>query len=334
MEKLYSDHFAAYDRIFDKVCDEFSVNLRPSWHHRWFYRFLQISISYYYVWGMEQLKKKGIRRPKNWQDHLPDFRAVNRTFAAFGDVWSFDLAQWWFYIGQFQFIERPEFKLRELARIPMGYKQDQAEIKKCLDRLNDYIDTIFITPSHPDTLILGIPLNKSKKKLLEEITIALDRNTLYPQNKTHFGNFFINKTKLKEKTLKDCYRVLEIQVRNPEISLIELAKLAGTLQTSLAGLNSDSSSQTAKSVRSGISRQLNLGLNIAENAARGIFPDTSSYPGVQSLFFKNNDLYQPFYQSRADHTLNESKLLEDLRRDIPYLISESNKISHDIKRLY
>lgn len=334
MEKLYSDQFDAYDRIFDKVCDEFEVKLRPSWHHRWFFRYLQVSLSYYYVWGMDQLKQKGIRRPKNYQNDLPDFRAVNRTFAAFGDIWSFDLARWWFFVGQFQFIENSKFKLQELVSIPMGYKQDEGQITKCAEKLSQYVVNVLNTPSHPDTLILGIPLNKSKERLIKEIAAALDKYTLYPQVNTQAGNFFINKTKLKEKTLRDCYRVLEIRVRYPDISLIDLAKMSNTLNTSLAGLDSDSTGQVAQSVRSGISRQLNLGLNIAENAARGIFPNTTSNPGVQSLFLKNDDLYMPFYKNMVENLRNESQLLKDLRRDIPYLIRESKKMSHDIKRLY
>lgn len=334
MKNLYSDQFSVYDRVLDKVFNEFEVKIKPSWHHRWFYRFLQISLSYYYVWGMDQLKKKGIRRPKNYQSGLPNYRAVERTFAAFGDIWAFDFARWWFYLGQFQFIEKSEFKIHELAIIPMGYKQDKSSCAKISETLGKYIDDILKTPSSPDTLILGIPLNKSKEDLIREIEKALDKNTYYPQPNTYFGNFFINKTKIKEKTLRDCYRVLEIKCRYPDISLIELAKLARTLPTSLAGLNDDSNGQVIQSVRSGISRQLNLGLNIAENAARGIFPDTSAKPGIQSLFFKNVDIYQPFFENISEYMRDEQQLLTDLRRDLPTLIEKSKRMSHDIKRLY
>ena len=42
----------------------------------------------------------------------------------------------------------------------------------------------------------------------------------------------------------------------------------------------------------------------------------------------------PFYKNMVENLRNESQLLKDLRRDIPYLIRESKKMSHDIKRLY
>lgn len=334
MEKLFSDQFDEYDSIFDQVCKEFKVKVMPTWHHRWFYRYLQISPSYYYVWGMDEMKRRGLRRPKNFKDCLPNYRAVSRTLAMFGDVWSFDFSRWWFFIGQYQFIANTSFKSQSLSLIPMGYSPAENFMEKQHKNIQGFIDVVLNTPSYPDALILGIPLNKSKEDLLDEIGEILDRNTCYPQPKTSVGNAFINKTKLKEKTLKDCYRVLEIRTRYPDLSLIDLAKRAKTLSTSLAGLNSDSTGQVAQSVRSGISRQLNSGLNIAENAAMGLFPHTGSNFGIQSLFFKNSDLYQPFYKSLTEYTKDRTQLLKDLRKDIPQLIDAANRRSHDIQRLY
>jgi hypothetical protein len=335
MRVLLSDQFSMFDETFDQICNEFEVQLRPSWQHKWFYRYLQISPSYFYVKTLVDPFEPGKKKPKGYKKVCPNYDEVVRTYASLGDVWIMEFTRWWFLIGQSQFFYKKEFPVELLASISAKQKIDVnfvnstlATTKKCLKKLN-------ATPSCTDYIFMGVPLHKDKKETLKMVENFLDQYTTFTQPDIPLGNMFIYKSKLKEKTISDCYRALEIRVRYPDLSLIEVARRANTLKTSLAGLEDDDDGAFARSVRSGISRQIKMASRIAENAARGFFPVTLDAKGMYSTLFSPDAKFRLIFEKIGDQLPLRSQLLNTLREHIPLIIDIAENGKHrNLKRSY
>jgi len=64
MNNLYFDTFKKEEKIFEEVVKKYKPELMPSWHHWWFYRYLQISPSYLYIHFMKIIKP--LKMPKQF----------------------------------------------------------------------------------------------------------------------------------------------------------------------------------------------------------------------------------------------------------------------------
>lgn len=337
MKKLLSDEFDVHDKTLEVVCRKFKFKAMPSWQHKWFYRFLQISLSFRYAHNCETSINEGLPTSKNYKEFIPDYDLVKFVKDSFVDVWNIEFVRWWGVFGQMQFSLNNEIKFQELGAIGFGKKYTENEKKVLYEKYLINLDKVFNTPSFPDYLILGVPLNKSKNKLLEEFEKVIELYTLFPQEETAHGNFFIKKSKLKESALRDCYRTLEIRMRYPEISLIELAKRSGTLKTSLAGIKDDANNDFANTVRVGIKKQLNMAINIAENSARGLFPDTRKLNGLHSLYLKlhqfpdigSDDPGGLIFDQVLKPGKYKSQKASEILKELPNLIDSAEEFNFD-----
>lgn len=334
-QKLISDEFEQHDKVLNEVCQKFNFAVRPDWRHKWFFRFLQISASYRYVRDCQAEIKSGGKNPDNYKDYLSDYDLVNMTYQGLYDVWHFDFVRWWATFGQLQFSKGENIKFRELALIQFGKKYDQNKRQLFNIRFQNYLDHVIDSPSFPDTLILGVTMDKSKNVLIREFIEIMDRYNVYPQENTAHGNFFIKQSKLKESALRDCYRTFELRIRFPEISLIELAKMANTLKTSLAGIKDDSNSEAAKSVRSGIKNQLTMAINLAEAAARSSFPHTKKGPGIHSKYLQMPDYFMNLFNIIQEITPYKTQDVKQILSELPNLIEKAKSYNLDsLERLY
>ena len=335
MEKLISDDFDEHDKVLDAVCQKFNFEVKPSWHHKWFFRFLQISASYRYVRDCEANIKSNIENPVGYKDYLPDYDLVNMTYQGLYDVWHFDFVRWWSTFGQLQFNKFEMVKFRELSLLRFGKKYDESEKNLFNTKFKKYIDHVLESPSYPDVLILGVTMDKPKSILIREFIEVMDRYNVYPQENTAHGNFFIKQSKLKEQAFKDCYRTFELRMRFPEISLIKLAKMSNTLKTSLAGIKDDSDSEAAKSVRSGIKNQLTIAINLAEAAARSSFPHAKKGPGIHSKYLEMPEYFQRLFKIIQTETSYKTQNVDEIIKELPIWIAKANSFNLNmLDRLY
>jgi len=335
MEKLLSDEFAIHDKTLEEVCQKFNFDVKPSWHHKWYFRFLQISASYRYVRDCEAVMKSGGSNPEGYKDYLPDYDHVNMTYQGLYDVWHFDFVRWWATFGQLQFSKEQDVRFRELALLQFGKKYSDDEILSVGKKYQNYINHVIKSPAYPDVLVLGVPMDKSRNTLIKNFIEIMDRYNVYPQESTAHGNFFVKQSKLKESAFRDCYRTFELRMRYPDISLIELAKMANTLKTSLAGIKNDSESDAAKSVRSGIKKQLTMAINIAEAAARSSFPHTGKGPGIHSSYLERPDFFQGLFKIIQKTTPYKTQDVKEIVKVLPALIQQARDYNLDkLERLY
>lgn len=321
-KKLLSDEFEKQDKVLEEVCRRHKFIVKPSWQHKWFFRYLQISLSYYFVHGASNLDKSNKRINKTHKNCLDDFDTVRFTVSAFSGVWNIDFIRWWGFIGQYQFNKSNTYQNDVLEVIRLGKKYSTKEKKIMLEKYERLLNNVIGSSSYPNYLILGMPLNESKEKLLKNLSKLIDQNSIIPQDEVAFGNFSIKKTKLKESSLRDCYRTLEIKMRNPEISLLDLAKRSGTLKTSLAGIKGNSSPEFVNTVRVGIKKQLDMAINLAENSARGLFPETKKTLGLTYMYYKLEELvrngemnYISMLFDKAKNTTKENSKFKSLDVD-------------------
>ncbi|QWD22479.1 hypothetical protein G6688_05025 [Polynucleobacter paneuropaeus] len=284
MKQLLSDQFCQHDHALKEVCRRHKFIVEPSWQHKWFYRYLQISLSYNYVHDCERAARSKIQKISDYKSTIADYDQVKFVESAFFGVCDIEFIRWWGIIGQFQFNQNDSYQNNVLETICFGKKYTQKDKSLMIKKYEEMLNNVISTPSHPDLLILSVPLNNSKENLIKSFTKNIEQYMLFPQNEVAFGNFFIKKSKLKEAALRDCFRTLEIKLRDPEITLIELAKKSGTLKTSLAGIKENSKTEFANTVRVGIKKQLDMAINLAENAARGVFPETKKIHGLNRLY--------------------------------------------------
>ncbi len=335
MENLISDDFDQHDKVLADVCEKFQFNVQPSWHHKWYFRFLQISYSYSYVRECEAVIKSGGVNQVGYKEHLPDYDLVNMTYQGLYDVWHFDFIRWWAIFGQLQFSRQQDFKCRELGLLEFGRKYNDDQKNIFVNKYIRYIDQVIDGFSYPDVLILGLPMDKPKDVLIKQFIEIIDRYNVYPQPNTAHGNFYIKQTKLKESALRDCYRTFELRVRYPDISLIELAKMSNTLKTSLAGIKDDSESEAAKSVRSGTKQQINMAINIAEAAARGSFPYTKKCIGLHNKYLSEIDYFKQLFNVIQRVTPFKTQDSNLIVKELPEWIRKAEECNlNNLLRLY
>ena len=117
----------------------------------------------------------------------------------------------------------------------------------------------------------------------------------------------IKRLKIPEKTIKDCYRLIEYKAFNPnESNLIKIAKSSGILKTSVGGLAN--SLNSVDSVRSGVSRLNKLSNQIMEATCNAEFPLASSPESILNLYKK---IINEFYSS------SPSEIFQYIRSKLP-----------------
>ena len=336
MQKLLSDQFELHDKALLKVMEKFKFHAKPAWQHKWFYRYLQISLSYRYVHSCECELESGSQPDEGYKEFLPDYDYVKHIWSCFSDVWTCEFIRWWAIFGQKHFSKKDISMIDEIALLRFGKKYVHSDLDLINKSYKKHLKKWLNEPSVPDMLILGVPMDQSKEQLLQRLGTVLDKYTVYPQENASHGNFYIFKSKIKEETIRDCYRTLEIKMNNPDISLIELANKSNTLKTSLAGLRNSKSGDHVNTVQVGIKRQLNMAINLAENAARGVFPCVEK--GYQNpLFYLHIPLLKKLgyvamdQNSIFDQIMEGSKYksldIDTLLKELPYLVQASDELN-------
>lgn len=313
MEAIYFNTFDEYEKNLELVKAEIQED-QPSWLHYWFYRYLQISP---YYWAMhlnqskskkDQDKYKSIRKyNNNWEkcDELsgkdgkrlfsPDY--IHPTYLRLGEVWSIDFARWWYTRARY-FFKHLSYFLDKQEGIPKNYhktilktpwlhsaldtreKLNKKKMDSFLNGIKIDLEYLHKEGGYPKALMLSINFLKTKKETVRAFSDFID--TFYGVEHKNMNStiFSFNKTKLKEATLRDCYKVYELNTRQKKNNLFDLGIKAGVLSGAIAEYKSRETIykknprmfRSYNSLKSATSRQLRYAYNFALNAGIGTFP--------------------------------------------------------------
>jgi len=280
-KKMVIDTFPDYEECFDYVWERFPVGEKPTWHHWWLYRFLQISPSY---WEMAKHYQYSVKTNENHFDYVrfpPQLTKVMQTFWAFGNVWDYDFTRWWYLRARFQFLNEEVLSpdITTILDLPENKLLHDDEVESAANSVKDIYKQAIEADGYPRLLVLGIPIKKSKSATLKLVEKYLKENVSFGKADAPSGKYQIYQSKIREEVIKDCYKVFEIKAYQEKIDLIKIAVEANVLRGAMADYKSSKGDlnkmQSVESMRSGTSRQLAMAYNLAENAARGVFPITN-----------------------------------------------------------
>jgi hypothetical protein len=304
MEPLYFNTFDEYEKNLELVKAEIQED-QPSWLHYWFYRYLQISPLYWATHLNQSKSKEDQSRYKlikkfnnDWEktDDLKDGNNIkiyspewpDRSYKYLGDVWNIDFARWWYTRARYHFKHVSDFiESKELKKYPWTHgaidttmKIDEKFISSWTKGFEKDLRYLFKDGGYPRAITLTINLLKTKKETIRAFGDSID--SLYgaeykDMNSTHFH--FI-KTKLKESTLRDCYKIYEMSIYQDKLNLFELGIKAEVLRGAIAEYKSKKNIfeknikifRSYNSLKSATSRQIRYASNFAVNAGIPIFP--------------------------------------------------------------
>ena len=311
-EESLVDLFDFYDKTLDKVCFDLGVTEIPPWIERWYFRFIQINPIFRYYPYYEHIKENWSldddpnRIYRNYVDSLyeqgikkyhPEFTEalLNLEFSRYmfccDTTFSPSLYKWW-YVARIYIhfvdsisVEKFEFSNKELNS--NKFDEDIEAYSKWLETNKHSLYRMYLkSKDHESISFYGFYEYLSKDDLLskfERITSNLQRKV----------PGLIKRLKIPEKTIKDCYRLIEYKAFNPnESNLIKIAKSSGILKTSVGGLAN--SLNSVDSVRSGVSRLNKLSNQIMEATCNAEFPLASSPESILNLYKK---IINEFYSS-------------------------------------
>jgi hypothetical protein len=323
MEPIYFNTFEEYERNLAFVKAEISED-QPNWLHYWFYRYLQIS-PFYWAMHLNQSKSKEDQNRfklikkynNNWEKcnqlvrddginiFSPDY--VSPDYIRLGDVWNIDFARWWYTRARYffkhlsYFLEKQEGVSKDYHKsilktpwLHFGFdtrtKLDKKTLSNFLRGIKTDLQYLHKEGGYPRATMLTINLLKSKKETVRAFSDFIDNFYGVEHPNMNSTIFSFKKTKLKESTLRDCYKVYEMSIYQNKLNLFELGIKAEVLRGAIAEYKSKEAIykknikifRSYNSLKSATSRQLRYAHNFAINAGAGIFP-RKNYPLFSSI---------------------------------------------------
>ncbi len=260
--------------------------------YQYWFEYLKLSPSY-----MLAKKHRLGTLTANEKKRLPkDFADVLKTYDDFGDVHQQIFKLWWIKQG--------------LSLMGTPTKQPTPEIittlsansnKNDVNELDKYIQTEWREIGQPNALVLAIPLNIKRSRLIKEITQILSdsisNKPVQPQAK-----YQLLQKKTHLNSLKVGIKVLWLRALQPDADLWRIGAEADISKTYSKEVDPKSTKKTTLTSQARqmltivTSRALLNATMVAENAARGIFPSNTKHPHALK--------YDPteFHQILARHT--------------------------------
>ena len=313
MEPIYFNTFSEYEKNLELVKAEIQED-QPSWLHYWFYRYLQIS-PFYWAMHLNQSKSKEDQKRyiaikkfnNNWEkcDQIirkdgvnivsPD--CIDPTYLRLGDVWNIDFARWWYTRARYFFKHISYFLDKDdgisedwhkiIYKFPWPHldidtrkKLNKKTMSLYLSNIKEDLEYLHKQGGFPKAKMLTVNLLKTKKDTVRAFSDFIDIFYGVEHKNMNSTIFSFDKTKLKEITLRDCYKVYELNTRQEKNDLFELGIKAGVLSGAIAEYKSREAIykknprmfRSYNSLKSATSRQLRYAHNFALNAGTGTFP--------------------------------------------------------------
>lgn len=273
------DLFELYDQAYDQVCEQMAIKKSPSWKHRWFYRYLLINpiTSFHHKIKKNKVEKveKGIEGNKflNELYNLKLEYSLSVLVAHKLDPSFYKSFPDWY----FNMIQSDEnYAIHKVSRIDfnrqgakwINYSDKEKEFQ---DWQKSNVEQIY--ELYQNSLlghdVYSIPRVGDKFKIMRNMKKTLDIN--------HRPSFNITENKLREITVKDCFRLLEYKAFNPKATLLKMAVDTNVLRISLAGIDGEYGVNSVNSVKAGVNRLNDLALEILKDSSYSYFPLKGKY---------------------------------------------------------
>jgi len=304
MEAIYFNTFDEYEKNLELVKTEIQES-QPSWLHYWFYRYLQIS-PYYWAMHLKQSKLKEdqerytrIQKFNNDWEKIPDIKndigikflspeTPNAAYKALGDVWNIDFARWWYSKARYFFMHvsdlLDEDNIRKEPWLHMGVdssrKLDEKLLSKNMKYIEEHYRNLYKRKIAPKAISLTINLQKNKKETIKAFSQFIDGFYGVEYKNMNSTIFHFSKSKFTEATLRDCYKVYEMSIRQDKLNLFQIGIKANVIRGASAEYQSKKDVfeknikifRSYNSLRSATSRQIRYAKNFALNAGYPTFP--------------------------------------------------------------
>ena len=247
--------------------------------YRLWFEFLALSPSYELARRFRKSKGKLTGADKA---RIPsDLAQVLQIYDAFGDVQTALFKTWWQAHGVelFGITGEPS----AVAPIYKMANSEDPDLKKLHYSLKCYLDSTWPAQRKPGAIILAIPLNSTRQKVLKTIKQLLDEHieAPTPQAKPMFS---LATKDLHIKNVIDAMSVLWIRSAKPEWELwkigveANISKLYSKKYDAFKSKRTTANYDEFRTLEQMTSRKFKIAVNIAENAARGIFPSQKACP--------------------------------------------------------
>ncbi len=298
MEKCYvSDYFDLYDKAFNAACSDLGVTKIPDWRHKWLFRYLQFNPSRYLLKKIEAGDL-----PESFKDQIPYLDHVSHVCKVI-PIYLYgyqSLDSWWFIDGIRIFNQQEPLNFSPIGIVTPNEDyvrlNEYMELKESFD---NYLASVYGDRQGPCGLVIGFNEPKSREQLLDNFEKFVDEFFEFPTMGFSDVGYIFQKNKIQEKTLRDSFRALEARITYPDADLLDVAKIAGTIEGSYVGFGRNVESN--QSIRSGISRQIKNAIRISENAARGLFPSDIGDDNIQKKTCGIAEYFDSFYIDDLDY---------------------------------
>jgi hypothetical protein len=282
-EQSLVDLFDLYDQAFDAVCSDLNISNTPNWQERWFYRYLLINPVLKFCpilrWKKELLttkeeldreslidslyKSSDLVLDERYSDLLMNSLASS-TATHLNPRLHKNFSEWWFLSAKNRIHEQFPVKDIDFFSHLADWLPNYEERYEAWVRAHSSEFEELYTLTWDRYRAVMIPRVGNRKQILKEINNLLDE--------IHVETSHIVKSKISEKTIKDCFRVLEYLACNGETNLLSLAENADVLKFSRVGLRDEFGSNSSNSVKVGVHRLSKLSLEILKASSFGFFP--------------------------------------------------------------
>ncbi len=239
--------------------------------------FLRISPSYGVAWDVIS----GKLPESQGRELVPDLPSVLRVARDFGDVWSVTLEQHW---QQHSFdlfgVQLAELDLKVVHVMQAGQPTDEYQLNQ---QVREFATHTRREMGNPLTVLVSVPIDMNRQDLVRLFGGML---TYFKEHREDFEDELIPEPRYQisgnRHPLPSLRTLLELVYRkagNPELTHRELAEALSINRVSLDVVrNADRSRDKADAVNvinATVSRMLKQSIAIAENAARGKYPNQS-----------------------------------------------------------
>lgn len=247
------------------------LSVTADWRYPRFFDFLQVSPSY----RLAHLIAAG--RVKRSDQPLPaDFAAVERTYAAFGDVTHTYFWDWWLRAAQYQFGVSLKPEARVLLKLDLRQQPAETDIAHAQTALSDYLFIDRPAQGNQAAMVVALPVHTDRKTMLKAFERLLDEAYGSVRQQAGVAAFAVQRNKMREHTLRMALRVLRARAALPNERLFVIGNRANVSPANVTGeqrrrVNAEDSDKR-KQMEIMTIRHLNRAYVLAENAARGLFP--------------------------------------------------------------
>lgn len=236
------------------------------------FEYLRLSPSY----ELARKARMGKLTPKERQLLPDDFNLVLKTYDEYGDVSKISFANWWASTGiNLYGSEYIKPQVRQIANIEKNEEYEPGFAKA----LEQYFKSFRKHEGSGRALILAIPLGMPKRAILKEVTGMINKTGVTAPPKAQKAKRSLTAKRLRSAPLFIGLNLLWAKAQNPDWVNWRLGVAAKVSPTNAAGLDLNAKKASAKTVdqRNNMtvltSRALKKAQYIAENAARGRFPE-------------------------------------------------------------